>query len=211
MLRGHLDAITSSGFVEGWAYNQAAPLDPVAVSVIHDGTEIARATARQYREDLAESGCGTGWCAFRARVSAPAEQARRMALALTDAASGAVIQNPRILHYYKESEPEITSIEDVIRHDPTLLGPIDRLKACGEIFQAYINLHGVPAFVRTAYIFVLSRPADSDGLNVYTGLMRQGLLHPFNLLRELADSQEFRSKPRMLSAPGSPSFPFQSA
>jgi len=59
MLRGFLDAVTSSGHVEGWAFDTNDEWTPLTVSVTDDsGRELGWCSARRYREDLALAECG---------------------------------------------------------------------------------------------------------------------------------------------------------
>jgi hypothetical protein len=96
-----------------------------------------------------------------------------------------------------------------LQHDPTALGPIDRLRGCNDTLMTYIKKSGIENFVRAAYAYVLGRPADASGLATYTNMIRQSLLEPFDILRVLSDCDEFRARVRSLGAPGTPGFPFQ--
>jgi hypothetical protein len=55
----------------------------------------------------------------------------------------------------------------------------------------------------------LGRSIDAEGLILYNRLIRQKRLTPYAMLRTLADSAEFRSRPRSLVAPTSAGFPFR--
>ncbi len=139
MLKGHIDALTSNGFIRGWAFDTEAPSTPLRVMIVGSAGEvIAEGLAHHYRDDLVAAGCGIGWCEFRLRVET-----------------------------------------------------ISRL--------------------RRIKLYVLGRPADFSGLRHYTRLIRSGDLKPFDLLAALADSPEFRSRPRLLGAPNSATFPLSCA
>ena len=207
-LCGHLDSITSSGFAEGWAYDTKDPLRPLHLSVMRDGQEIASTLAHHYRTDLMEAGCGGGWCAFRARLSVPVKRALDTPLDLTDFKTGDIIHHQVKPRFLEDAVGDFTSVEQVVANDPTLLGPLVRLSGCNGVFNEFIKRRGVETFVRAAYVYILSRPADAEGINTYTRLIRQSMLEPFGLLSVLADSDEFRSRTRMLGAPNTPAFPF---
>ena len=89
MIRGHLDALTPGGVAEGWAFD-AADRDRVLTVQLLDpeDAEIGLGFAGLYRADLAEAGFRHGWCAFRLRLSRPAEALRGLRLSLRDATTG---------------------------------------------------------------------------------------------------------------------------
>jgi hypothetical protein len=208
-LRGCLDSITSSGFAEGWAYDTAAPLRSLTVSIRHGDEEVALALAHLYRADLADAGCGTGWCAFRARLTIEPQMAREAPLGLMAKESGDVLQAPRVLGLLDDSDASISSVASLIEQDPTCLGPIERLGGCTQTVASFVKRYGAEAFVQTAYVYVVGHPADKDGATAYTNLIRQSLLEPIDLLKILSNSELYRARRHMLSAPGTPEFPFQ--
>ena len=208
-LRGCLDSITSSGFAEGWAYDTAAPLHSLTVSIRHGQEEVAQALAHLYLRDLAEAGCGTGWCAFRARLTIEPQTARELPLGLIAQDTGDVLQEPRMLGFLNDNDASITSVAGLVEHDPTCLGPIERLGGCTETVVSFVQQYGVEAFVQSAYVYVLGHAADKVGAAAYTNLIRQSLLEPVDLLKILSDSEIYRARRHMLSAPGTPGFPFQ--
>lgn len=211
MLHGCLDAITSSGYVEGWAYDTDTPLQPLTVSIVADGVERAQGLANRYRADLADAGCGTGWCAFRLRLSGSVTRLRRIGVSLREATSQVEIDSVPGLTLAEDHEPGLTALDQVFRADPTLILSIDQLRGCGALFADFIAARGVEAFVRAAYVYVLGRPADESGLAAYSALLREGALAPYDLLRILHDSDEFRAGPRLLLAPPEPGFGFHAA
>jgi hypothetical protein len=207
-LHGHFDSVTSSGFALGWALDADLPLRPLAISILSDGDEVAAALANCYREDLAEAGHGAGWCAFRARLALPPNEAQQRTLVLVESVSRTVIHIPTPLKYEEDSAPAITSLSDLLASDPTLLGPLDRLQGCRPVFETYIDRRGIESFVRAAYVYMLGRPADTEGIVTYARLLRQAMLEPVDVLLALSESNEFRGRAHMLSAPNTPAFPF---
>jgi hypothetical protein len=209
-LRGHVDAVTSCGYVEGWALNHDAPLDPLLVYVEDEtGETVARGRAHRYRDDLYAAGLGTGWNAFRLRASRPITRLRRSTLVLKLGSNGAELHtNPRPL-FREDSESPLTTVNEVITSDPTVITNLDCLTGCASVFDMYIRARGVDAFIRSAYVYVLGRPVDPEGLVLYGRLIRQAALTPYALLIILSDSDEFRSRSRLLSAPPTPGFPFR--
>jgi hypothetical protein len=207
-LRGHLDAVSSSGFAQGWAFDEDEPLRSRVVSIVRNGREIGVALANGFRPDLADCNYGNGWCAFRARLSISPSATRGRPLLLIDRATGELLHTAQEPDFIEDSEHPIESIAKLVEMDPTLLGSIDKLRGCESTFYAFIRRRGVEAFIRAAYVFMLARPADPDGIATYTRLIRQSQIGPMDLLLILADSDEYRSRPRMLGAPNTSAFPF---
>ncbi len=207
-LKGCLDSVTSSGFAEGWAFDENRPLSSLKVSIVDDGCCIAQALANRFRDDLADVGYGAGWCAFRARLSISPTVAYTRKLVLVDQASGQVIHQPRTLTFHEDIDPPIISVPELVDSDPTLVRSLQGFRACGHAFNAFIKHKGIEAFVRAAYVFMLARPGDTDGVLNYTRLIRQSMLDPMDLLLILAESDEYRSQPRLLGAPNTAAFPF---
>lgn len=208
-MRGCLDSITSSGFVEGWAYDTEAPLRSLTVSIRHGQDEVAEALAHLFRQDLADAGCGTGWCAFRARLTVEPQVARDWPLALAAKQTGDVVQAARLVGFLEDNDASISSVPGLVEQDPTCLGPIERLGGCRDIIASFVKQCGAEAFVQTAYVYILGHSADKDGAAAYTNLIRQSLIEPIDLLKILSDSDIYRARRHMLSAPGTPGFPFQ--
>ncbi|MGA2044380.1 MAG: DUF4214 domain-containing protein [Roseiarcus sp.] len=207
MVRGHIDALLSSGYVEGWALDTNAPATSLPIAILEEpNVVLASGLANLFREDLVDAGCGVGWCAFRFRIAAP-EKLRRTMLTLVDLKSRAIIGRHDPVAFLYASEPDAGTIAHVIADDPTMIRSIEELRGCDVLFRNLILRGGVDAFVRAAYVYVLSRPADSDGLGHYGRQLRAGAMTPFNLLRALAASDEFRARPRQLVAPSSAAFP----
>ncbi len=209
MLKGHLDAMKSSGYIEGWAYDTENILRPVEVSVsTASESEIAWGLAQRFRDDLVTAGIGVGWCAFRIRAGTSVRRLRDAALTLRDRNSGVELHRITTPPYFDDVDFAVTSTEELVRSDPTVISDIMQLRGCSKVFSAFVKTRGVAAFIRTVYVYVLARPVDETGLALYGGLIRRGALDPFELITILADSDEFRSKPRSLNAPNSPTFPF---
>lgn len=208
LLRGHLDSLTSSGYFEGWALDESRPLWALPVAVLKDGQEIASGLAHRFRKDLMETYCGTGWCAFRIRAQGPADDLPLSTLTLIDRESGRELQANKAIACVPDKEWAADTVERICAYDPTVLEGVWQLRACEKLIMAYIRKHGVEQYVRMAYVYVLSRPADDGGLVQYGRQIRQASLTPVGVLEALADSDEYRSQPRQLIAPNALGFPF---
>ena len=207
---GYIDAVTSAGFVEGWAFDEQRPGEPLMVSVQEaDGAEVALGPAHLYRRDLAETGYSYGWCAFRLRLTKPVGQVRTAKLQAVAKLSQERMFGPQIPAYREMPDDAVETIAELIAADPTVIASLDQIDGCSELFDGFVKARGVEGFVRAAYVYVLGRSIDGDGLANYTRLLRQNRLSPFALLGTLADSEEFRSRPRSLLAPTAPGFPFK--
>jgi len=210
VLRGHLDTITVSGFIEGWALNISVPLQPLLIAILDgDGTEIARGRADRFRPDLSENALSPGWNGFRVRASVSLLDYRERGLSLYECASERVLHQSKKIKLLEEHDHALTSIEEVISVDPTVLSDIEQLRGCESILGQFLHAKGVEAFIRAAYVYILGRSADREGIGLYGKLLRQAALTPFGLLRTLADSDEFRSRPRQLIVPTMAGFPFR--
>lgn len=209
MIRGAADALTPLGFVEGWCLDAARPGHALAVAIrAPDGTELAAGLANLFGEGLAEAGRGDGWCAFRLRLSLPLGDVAALPLALHAAETGEAVGPARILPVRLGEEPSCDTLERVVAADPTVAGPVERLRGCGPALSGFLARHGAAEFVQAAYVYVLGRPADADGLRIYVPLIEAGTLTPFGLLSVLAGSEEFAARPRFLAAPNAPAFAF---
>ena len=208
VLRGHLDAVTTTGYVEGWAFDAAAIDRPLHLQVLHDGVPVASGLAHRYRTDLVDAGCGTGWCAFRFRVAGSVTRLKAGTFHLHDLRSGAVFCETRNLKVLEDGGDQIGSVDALLDEDPTVAVSIAQLRGCDDIFNRYIRMQGVEAFIRRLYSYVLNRPADMAGTALYAGHIRRATLTPFEVAAALADSDEFRSRRPTLIAPTSPGFPF---
>ncbi len=209
MLRGHLDALTRHGFAEGWAFDDAAPEASLAIR-LHgpDDAPLAEGVANLHRGDLADVGFRLGWCAFRLRLARPVEELAGARLVLRAAATGAEIAATDAWRLRDAPDGPLASIEAIAAADPTTLRSVQQLSGCAPLLQAFIERHGLPAFLRAAYGYVLGRPADPAGLASYERLLRIGAVTPFGLLVLLAESEEFRREPRLLATPVEPGFVF---
>ena len=206
---GHIDAVTSSGFVEGWAVDSEHIARPVLISVVDaDGAEVAFGLANLYREDLAWADLGYGWCFFRLKLAVPPEALRGSKLELIDRNSSAVINSSFNITFTLDDRAPFVSIEEVAAFDPFVLRSIEELRHCEPMFGAYIRQNGIRQFIRAAYLYVLGRPADETGITHYGKLIRRGIMMPFALIKALSESDEFRTSNRALAAPTSPDFAF---
>jgi hypothetical protein len=209
MLHGHLDSITSVGYVEGWAYDSENLTHALEVSVLAAGTEVAWGLAHRFRQDLMNAPCGIGWCAFRLRLEAPIESLRTIRpWRLLERSSGREIHANNGVAFSEDVEVALTSVEELTQADPTIISGIWQLRCCDGLLMQFIRQHGVDEFLSAAYAYVLGRPADEDGLALYSRHIRHATLGPIGILEALADSDEFASRVRKLPAPNMPSFPF---
>jgi hypothetical protein len=135
--------------------------------------------------------------------------ARVLPLALTAQETGEVLQSPRSLGFLEDNDASISSVAALIEQDPTSLGPIERLGGCTETVACFVKQYGAEAFVQAAYVYILGHPGDKDGAAAYTNLIRQSLIEPLELLKILSNSELYRARRHMLSAPGTSAFPFQ--
>ena len=208
MLRGHLDSITSLGYVEGWAFDPEKPSSPLEVAVLWDGVEVAWGLAHRYRQDLMLAGIGLGWCALRLRLDVPIEQAQKGIVRLVERSSGADIYVTQDLPVIPDGATPVDSIEALKAADPTVIGALSQLRQCDPLLTDFIRVKGVDAFLNTAYAYVLGRPADEAGRANYSRAIRVAALTPAGVLEALGDSDEYRNAARPLAAPNSPAFPF---
>jgi len=208
VLRGHLDNVTSLGYIEGWALDTYAPTTAVEVSIIWNGAEVAWGLAHRFREDLMTAAYGLGWCAFRLRLAVPISEVLSGAVVLAERATGEEIFAVPAITLIDDPETPISTIEDLARSDPTVIAGVWQLRQCNALLMQFIRQHGVETFLSVAYTYVLGRPADESGLALYTRCIRQATLTPVAVLESLEDSDEFRSGGRQLAAPNAPTFPF---
>jgi hypothetical protein len=209
MLRGFLDAVTSSDHVLGWAYDTDQPLQPLRVCIVtDDGMEVAQGLAHEYREDLTRAGCAGGWCGFRLRATV-SDSLPWQGLSLIDAHSRQSILRRARLPYITSEETPIRSIDELVVSDPTIIGSLDQLSGLNEVFASFCDRFGAEAYVRAAYIYLLGRSADASGLKAYRRHLQAGNSTPYELLRAIADSEEYRSRPRRHCAPTAAGFPFK--
>ena len=208
MIRGHLDSLTPSGVAEGWAFDDADPSVSVTIRILSGEQELGRGFANLYRGDLADVGFRNGWCAFRLRLSKPAEAlcGARLSLQVADGKEIHATESWRIRE--TPAEPKADTVEAIIAQDPTVLRNVLQLSGCGDLLARYAARHGVTEFVRAAYGYVLGRPADQQGLASYERMLGIGAVTPLGMLMLLAESAEFREQARLLASPADPGFAF---
>jgi hypothetical protein len=212
MISGRLEKLFSEGYAEGWAFNSQSPHRPLSVEIrVSDGTVVAQGLANIYREDLASARLGLGWCAFRLRLAQPASELSLGALALHDKVSGLRIDFAAQMPCFPGNPHAGSRAEQVASFDPFVLSRISQLHACEDLFQQCLRARGPAAFVRTTYMYLLGRSADPESLELDAGLLEQGRLAPLQLMELIADTKEYRARPRELAAPNAPGFPFVEA
>ena len=205
---GHVDALTSSGYLEGWAHDPARPGRALELAVLVHDREVGRGLANRFRWDLADAGCGIGWCAFRIRITCALSTVRRGPLCLADADGKAELCRIAHVPVIEDGDANPATVDAVIRSDPTVVHAVDQLRGCGPLFDRFLASQGAEAFVRAAYVYILGRPSDSGGLAHYAARLGAGELSAYAVLHALHDSDEFRAAPRLLGAPTEPGFVF---
>jgi hypothetical protein len=155
-----------------------------------------------------EAGCGTGWCAFRFRIDPRIEGNLVGPIQLLDRRSRVVLHALEKMTTIQDTEVPINTVDALTSTDPTLISGVWQLRGCEQLLLKFIRTHGVEAFVRAAYIYVLGRDADDSGRAMYSRCIRQSTLSPVGILEVLADSEEYRSRTRQLGTPNSSTFPF---
>jgi hypothetical protein len=206
-LRGYIDGVTPIGVIEGWALDEQMSWRPLHVKIRCKGEWIASGLAHHHREDLLALQIGTGWCGFRLRSDRSADEIRHATLYLVGI-SGVIIVKSENIALLPDIHQDLSSVEDVIAADPTVVRSVEHLRGCEPLFTQYIRSRGIDAFVRVAYVYMLGRPADEAGLRLYGNRLRRGTHHPFDLLQILAASEEFLARRPELVAPTQSSFPF---
>jgi hypothetical protein len=209
MIRGYIDALTSLGFVEGWAYDPEAPAKAVTVSVCRVEDEVAWGLAHRFRPDLLDASYGLGWCAFKLRLDRPLAEGGSGSWRLRERATGAEIcevSNLATIEDPEASAPRPTDWTAIA--DPTVLDGVWQLKKCEFLLADFIAEQGIDRFLSVAYGYMLGRPVDESSLALHTRALRQATLSPLDILKELEQSAEFRGQPRRLAAPNSYCFPF---
>lgn len=209
MLRGHVDAITDAGFIEGWALDDERPLDPLLLIVAVADRTVAHGIANRYRWDLAEAELGTGWCAFRLALSVDSDQFDGKAISLREAGTGTVIWSGNAVSRVHDEEANPVNAEQLTRQDPTVIENIQQLKACRLVFSAFIAALGIDAFIRTACLYALGRAPTPDELTRYRPLLEAGPATPFDVMTALHDGRAEHDHPGVLLAPTEPGFAFR--
>ncbi len=209
MLQGHLDIATSTGYIEGWAFDSENVLRAVPVAVCVDGQKIASGLANRYRWDLIDANCGTGWSAFRLKLACPPGSLAEQTVDLIETGSDAKLCSVTSLAIVDDQENPPTLLKHVIGSDPTMVYSIEALRGCVAVLASFLEGVGPEAFVRAAYIYILGRFADIAATATYSAQLRDGTLAPYDLLKILYESTEFQSDPRLLAAPPDPGFAFQ--
>ncbi|QLH71659.1 hypothetical protein [Rhodopseudomonas palustris] len=208
VLRGQIEAVTSSGYVTGWACNLRRPCVARLVTILNDaGRECGHGFANYYRPDLVSAKIGTGWHGFRVRVE-PFATERSPPLTLVDRFADQQLCTVEPLEVGDDVVVEIESFEQLVAIDPTVVGSVDELAGCERVFDSVIGRDGVEAYVKRAYVYVLGRAVDAGGLALYSRKLRRREITPFGLIQILSSSDEFQSRPRLLTSPSATGFPF---
>jgi hypothetical protein len=147
----------------------------------------------------------------RLKIDAGQSPRRCRELTLADRRTFARISRRAAVPYVRDAGTRIRSIAQLADTDPSVIRSLEELEGCAELFGRFIAARGAEAFVRTAYVYLLGRTADKPGLNAYARLLRSTGISAFALLKTIADSEEYRSRPRRHTAPTMPGFPFRLA
>jgi len=210
VLKGRIDGMESAGTIEGWAFDAEAPLEPLTIAIVDDkARELGWGLAHLYREDLAAAGFAAGWCGFSVKSATAVSRLTERALTLLDRKTGTKIIRRYPVPCAPGPDAALTTIPELVASDPTMAASIFQLKGCDEMFARYVQLHGADAWVEAAYAYLLGRPVDASGLKFYGKQIREKILSPFQLLATVTESEEFKSRPRLLAAPNSAAFPFR--
>jgi hypothetical protein len=211
MAIGCIEGSGAEGMLEGWATDPAQPLAGLAVAILDsERREVATGFAHLYRTDLAATGIGLGWCAFRLIAVRPLNP-QGEELTLVERRSQEVLFGPQLIAPKPNQLKALSTIADVVDNDPTVLVSIDQLKPCRAVFDDFLARQGATAFIRLAHVYLLQRVIDASSLAYYENLLGQADAEPFSVLKSMAESDEFRSRRRNLSAPTAPGFPFRIA
>jgi hypothetical protein len=209
MLRGYLDAVTSSGHIEGWAYDTETPFAGLRIAIVdHNNQLLGRGFARGFREDLLAADIAGGWCAFRIKLTGATTGVPIFGLGSIDADGRTELILRQSVPYVVREEEPIRAVQSLLESDPTRINSLRQLVGCEELFNDFIRVNGPDAFIRRAYLYLLERPADASGLAAYMKHLKAKKVGPYALLVALADSEEYRSRERQHPAPASPAFPF---
>ncbi len=209
-MRGHIDSLTTTDFIEGWAFDPTHRLPALEVAIVTaDGIRAAHGFAHLFRADLADIEFGLGWCAFRLRLAMRASTLREQRLELRALPGGELLHAGESWPIREDVDRTYTRVEQAVEEDPTRLGTIAQLRGCQSLFAQFVKQRGVSEFVRAAYAYVLGRAADPDGLQAYARMLRSGAITPFGLLNVLSESEEFQGRARLLAPPSSPGFLFR--
>lgn len=211
MITGHLDALTPSGFAEGWAFDKAAPDAVVTVRLCGPADqELGLGLANLHRPDLAEAGLRHGWCAFRLRLAlpGPVETLKGTRLALRETTGDTEFWAGTEWRIRESTEAPLDTLARVVARDPTTIANVQELSGCGAILADFVARHGTAEFVRAACLYMLGSPAEEARRAGWERLLRAGAITPFGLLALLAETEEARREKRRLASPADPGFVF---
>ena len=208
-LVGHLDALLTSGYIEGWICDRTDPGANPEVRVVAGTATIARGFACRFRRDLMEAGLSWGWNSFRLRLAkqpppAPTQPSLRLFSGMALVWSGPV----RWVH---DQDHQYTSVAHLISGDPTQVRDPAMLQGLRNYLKQVHASLGAEAFVRRCYLAILGRAADPSGMAGYTQALATGRAEPFDIVAGLMNSVEFRNRSNGLHPPVLPSFPFRLA
>jgi len=83
--------LASRDLIEGWAWDEQRPDEPVALQILNQGEVIARVLANRHRPDLAAAGVGGGRHAFQVRIPGGLSPLSRHTIEVRVEADGSVL------------------------------------------------------------------------------------------------------------------------
>ena len=105
-LRGMVDLATRER-VAGWAYDELAPGQPVALQILDNGRLVARVLANRYRHDLAPAGIGSGRHAFDILIPAGLSPLVRHVIQVVRESDGAMVPgSPHVIEAADSFDPD---------------------------------------------------------------------------------------------------------
>lgn len=211
MLFGQIEAVTTAGFVDGWAFDDTDELRPLNLAVFTDSGEVARGQADRYRADLVMDGRGMGWCCFHLRLSVAYTGLAYAPLRLRVEGAPDDIAVVEAVEIVEAVEHPLTSVAAVLADDPTLLQDINQLSGCERLFAEIVAKRGVAVFLNLSCNYLLDRPVQIAELIAYADGLRQGVLSPLDVLKDIHDGKAFQVSPRRLAAPTQTGFAFRRA
>lgn len=140
--QGHLEGV-ADGIVHGWAWDRFADEGATIVELMVDGETVAEAAAADFREDLKESGIGTGHHAFKLQIPLNYRDAKELSIQIRFKGSESIFPSSPVLH--KACPKAVEHANDVMLHaEPkSIIGYLDGLQphcAYGWIFDRASNL-----------------------------------------------------------------------
>jgi hypothetical protein len=206
-LRGGINVISPTGYVEGWAVSNANYYEAVQVRLARNDRAIGAGIANLYRPDLVAAGIGHGWHGFRIRIDEAFGRLRVVRLSLVEFRTGSPIATAE-LPCPALSGCEFIGVQTLLDDCDLEVTDFHSLALTRTAIDSFIIRHGLAEFVERGYCYVLGRPADSAGRANYVKLIASGEISPLNFLSALFNSDERRQAKWSVLAPSDPGFAF---